>query len=131
MSNFPITWPHRASAGHTPFRGESIVPYLTEQNWNGHGVLYYDADRTVVHATVQRGTRGTQTFWAIARLVYTTSHLINTVEDERHDTLSAAIRLLATDVRTANLEHGPVLEDAWPEDTDAPWILFTPPKRGV
>ena len=131
MSNFPITWPHRASAGHTPFRGESIVPYLTEQNWNGHGVLYYDADGTVIHATVQRGTRGTQTFWATSRLAYTTGHLINTFEDERHDPLSAAIRLLATDVRTANLEHGPVLEDAWPEDTDAPWILFTPPKRGV
>ena len=131
MSNFPITWPHRASAGHTPFRGESIVPYLTEQNWNGHGVLYYDVDGTVIHATVQRGTRGNERFWAISRHAYITSHLINTVEDERHDTLSAAIRLLATDVRTANLEHGPVLEDAWPKDTDAPWILFTPPKRGV
>ena len=131
MSNFPITWPHRASAGHTPFRGESIVPYLTEQNWNGHGVLYYDADGTVIHATLQRGTRGTQTFWAISRLAYTTSHLINTVEDERHDALNAAIRVLATDVRTANLEHGQVPKDEWPEDTDAPWILFTPPKRGV
>ena len=131
MSNFPITWPHRASAGHTPFRGESIVPYLTEQNWNGHGVLYYDVDGTVIHATVQHGTRGNERFWAIYRHAYITSHLINTVEDERHDTLSAAIRLLATDVRTANLEHGPVLEDAWPEDTDAPWILFTPSKRGV
>jgi len=131
MSNFPITWPHRASAGHTPFRGESIVPYLTEQNWNGHGVLYYDADGTVIHATVQRGTRGTQTFWATSRLAYTTGHLINTFEDERHDALSAAIRLLATDVRTANLKHGPVPKDVWPEDTHAPWILFTPPKRGV
>ena len=131
MSKFPITWPHRASAGHGEFRREWITPYLTEQNWNGHGVLYYDADGTVIYATVQRGTRGDQTFWAISRLAYTTRHLIKTVEDERHDTLSAAIRLLATDVRTANLEHGPVPEDAWPEDTDAPWILFTPPKRGV
>ena len=130
MSNFPITWPHRASAGHGEFRREWITPYLTEQNWNGHGVLYYDADGTVIYATVQRSTRGNQTFWAIYRHAYTPDHLINTVDNERHDTLSAAIRLLATDVRTANLEHGPVLEDAWPEDTDAPWILFTLPKRG-
>ena len=131
MSNFPITWPHRASAGHGEFRREWIIPYLTEQNWNGHGVLYYDVDGTVIHATVQRGTSGTQTFWAISRLAYTTRHLINTFEEERHDTLNAAIRVLATDVRTANLEHGRVPKNEWPEDTDAPWILFTPPKRGV
>ena len=55
---------------------------------------------------------------------------VTVVDDERHDTLSAAIRLLATDVRTANVEYGPGPEDAWPESTDAPWILFTPPKRG-
>ena len=131
MSNFPIIWPHSADASGGEFRREWITSYLTEQNWNGRGVLYYDANGTVIYATVQRGTCGDQTFWAIHRYAYITSHLINTVEDERHDTLSAAIRLLATDVRTANLEHGPVLEDAWPEDTDAPWILFTPPKRGV
>ena len=130
MSNFPIIWPHSADASRGEFRREWITEYLTERNWNGRGVLYYDANGTVIYATVQRGTCGDQTFWVIHRLAYTTSHLINTVEDERHDTLSAAIRLLATDVRTANLEHGPVPKNAWPEDTDAPWILFTPPKQG-
>ena len=48
MSNFPIIWPHSADASRGEFRREWITSYLTERNWNGRGVLYYDANGTVM-----------------------------------------------------------------------------------
>ena len=125
MYDVPLIFPHQAFAGRGYFRREWIVPTLTKQNWDGHGVVYYDADRRIIYATVQEGTLRDKAFWKVDRYAYVDGSLTEVSALDRHETLAGALESLARDVQRSELEYGPVPEHAWPENADAPWVIFS------
>jgi len=120
----PFTYRHDACIRAGRFRRSWVAPELTEANWDRSGVLYRDAEGTVVYGTVCRMEQHGETRWQISRHLHLSGRLRSGPFD-RYPTREAAIEALNTEVAASFGVCGPVPRDEWPSDADTPWTVYS------